>query len=270
MQYSAARKQVELLAKNADVSDIDWLFCSVLNIGRASLAGIKQITKSQFSTCKKYAKKLAKGKPLSQILGYTEFCGNKILVNSKVLTPRPETEELTAMLINAIKADTNLKDIKVLDLCCGSGAIAVAVAKSTTAQVTAVDISKDALTVTRKNAKLNKVNIKTICSDMLNKVWGHYNYIICNPPYIAADDPRVDKNVKKYEPKIALFAAENEYAYYTYLANYVGAYILKGGKLLLEVGDGMAETVAGKFKDFADIQIKADMQGKNRFVIVTK
>ena len=272
MEYGLAREQLEKLANSAP-SDIDFMLSFVLGVSRSSLPATKEITLAQFNKAKKYAKKLGKGVPLSQVIDFVPFCEAKIYVNRKVLSPRAETEELADMAIRDIIdkfSPEQRASVKVLDLCCGSGAIAVAVKKQTGAFVTATDISKAAVKMTLKNAKANKAVIKVIKSNMLKKVWGQFNYIICNPPYIAYGDNRVEQSVKKYEPHLALYAGENGLAYYTYLAANVGAYMLAGSKLMLEVGDGQAQSVADKFKKFVNVQILNDIFGKQRFVVVTK
>ena len=267
MKYFELRKEIELL--NIEKSDIDWLFCEVLNIKRSQLGGQIEILRPQKKLIKKYAKKLSAGQPFSQVVGHVEFMGNKILVNKNVLSPRSETEELADMIIKDIKSNQK-QNINVLDLCTGSGAIAVAAKTHTNASVTASDISGKALKVAKKNAKLNNAEISFVKSDMLNDIWGLFDYIVCNPPYIAYGDPAVDPSVNKFEPHLALYAEENGYHFYKILAGQVDNYLHKNGKLYLEVGVGMAQKVADLFKGYSSSEIKKDMQGIERFVIVTK
>lgn len=266
MEYILVRKQIESIA-NADLADIDWLFCEVLNVKRSMLVTNPTINKKQYKLLLKYAKRLQKGMPLSVALGKTEFYGLPFYVNKHILTPRPETEELTEYVINQIATKPN---IKVLDLCCGSGAIGIAIAKNTTASVTSVDISLKAIRITQKNAKVNGVKIKTIRSNMLKKVFGNYDYIVCNPPYIAYGDTNVQQSVHNWEPHLALYATDNGYYFYKYLAQNVGIYMLSGSKLYLEVGQNMAPNVAQLFSDFSKTEIIKDMQGIQRIVVVTK
>ena len=266
MDYIIARKNIEDIA-NAETADIDWLFCEVLGVKRGFLATKPTVTNLQYKQLVKYAKRLKRGMPLSVILGQTEFYGLPIKVNKHVLTPRAETEELTDYVTKQLQDNSNAK---VLDLCCGSGAIGIAIAKNTCASVTCVDISRYAIKTTRKNAKLNGVNIKVLKSDMLTNVFGNFDYIVCNPPYIAYGDPAVETAVHNWEPHLALYANDNGYYFYKYLAQNVGIYMLKGSKLCLEVGQNMAQTVAKMFKNFSNTEILKDMQGIERMVIVTK
>lgn len=266
MDYLSARAKIESIA-NAEPSDIDWLFCEVLNINRSGLVLLKQIESKAYKQLVKYAKRLRRGMPLSVALGYTYFYDCKIMVNKHVLTPRPETEELCDMLIKDIKQSN--KKVKVLDLCCGSGACGIAIKKArNNADVTLADISKYAIKTTKQNAKNLNANVKIIKSDMLNNITGKFDYIICNPPYIAYGDKDVQPSVHKWEPHLALYAPDNGYKYYKLLSSSVFDYLNDGGKLYLEVGHIMAKNVAALFGSNA--QIKTDMQKIERFVIVTK
>lgn len=264
MKYTTVRHQIEQIAGSSN-SDIDWLFCYVLNISRSKLATQPDVDKKQLAKLKKYAKRLAT-MPLSIALGETEFLGLKMKVNNNVLTPRAETEELAAYVIKHLQ---NQK-AKVLDLCCGSGAIGIAIAKFATSDVTCADISKFAIKITKKNCKINDVKCTIIRSDMLKNVWGTFDWIVCNPPYIALGDSQVEDKVNKNEPHLALYAPNNGYYFYEYLAQNVRPYLKTGAKLCLEVGIDMAQNVAKLFSDFKSVEILKDMQNIDRFVIVTK
>lgn len=266
MDYKQLRQLVEQMT-NANKSDIDWIFCHYINCKRSELPLVKTIEKNVYKNIINSAKKLKKGVPVSQIIGDVEFVNVKILVNKNVLSPRQETEQLSSIVIDYINKDNKCK---VLDLCTGSGAIAISIAKNTRADVVASDISSRALKLAKKSAKLNSVNVKFIKSNMLNKIWGNFDVIVCNPPYIDFNDPRVDKNVYNYEPHLALFAKENGYFYYKLLAQKIKYYLLKGGKLYLEVGIDMAQKVAELFQDYSKVEIIKDIENVERFVVVTK
>lgn len=264
MKYTSARKLIEQIAYTTG-SDIDWLFCYVLKIKRSRLITVDNITKSQFIKLKKYAKRL-RTMPLSIAIGETEFLGLKIKVNKQVLTPREETEELADYVIKNIGNN----NCKVLDLCCGSGAIGISVAKLTNSVVTCADISGFAIKTTKQNCKLHNVSVNVIKSDMLNNVWGTFDFIVCNPPYIKLGDSQVEDKVDKNEPHLALYAPNNGYYFYEYLSKNVCPYLKPKGKLCLEVGKDMAQNVARMFDKFAKVEIIKDMQNIDRFVIVTK
>lgn len=162
------------------------------------------------------------------------------------------------------------KNAKVLDLCCGSGAIGIAIAKFSQSDVTCADISKYAIKTTKQNCKINGVKCDLVRSDMLKNVWGTFDWIVCNPPYIAFGDGQVEDKVDKNEPHLALYAPNNGYYFYEYLAKNVRPYLKTGAKLCLEVGKDMAQNIAELFSDFAKVEILKDMQNIDRFVIITK
>lgn len=264
MDYLKVRKQIEQISQ-ADKADIDWLFCYCLDINRNQLHAMPNITKKQHKTLTKYAQKLQKT-PLSVALGETQFLGLKILVNRHVLSPRCETEELADYVIK----DIGQRNARVLDLCCGSGAIGISIAQNTNAKVTCSDISRHALKKTRQNCKINNLNVKIVKSDMLNNIFGNFDYIVCNPPYIAKNDENIEEKVKNFEPHLALYAPNNGYYFYEYLAKHADRYLVKNSKLCLEVGINMAQNVAKLFDNYSQVKIIKDMQGIERFVIVEK
>ena len=269
MNYKEFRKVVEQIAPKADTSDIDWLFCEVAKKSRTELKADFELSKIEQKILKKYANKLSKGVPVSQIVGFCQFGDYKILVDKKVLSPRAETEELADICAKDILKNGK-NECKVLELCTGSGCIAIFISKRTNAKVLATDISLKALKVADKNAHENKADVKFLKSDMFKKVWGHFDYIICNPPYIDKNDKDIDINVKKYEPALALFAKDNGYEFYKIIAQKAKYYMLTGSKIYLEVGKGMAKNVADLFEEYSNTQIIKDMQNIERFVIVTK
>ncbi|MBQ8468954.1 MAG: peptide chain release factor N(5)-glutamine methyltransferase [Clostridia bacterium] len=267
MKYNELRRELD--RSNIEGSDLDWAFCEVLGLKRSQLASEIDISKKQERQIRTYAKKLVQGVPLSQVLGYSEFMGLKVLVNRDVLSPRSETEELADMLVREV--NSNPKPNKaVLDLCTGSGAIAMAVKAHTNAEVTASDVSTRALKVAKKNIKAQKLNITLVKSDMLADVWGLFDYIVCNPPYIAFGDKAVDESVERFEPHLALYADDGGYKYYKILAKEAKYYLHRGGKIFLEVGINMAQKVAELFSGYHHVEIKKDMQGIERFVIISK
>ena len=163
---------------------------------------------------KEILQELKKGKPYQQILGYTEFYGNRFLVDENVLIPRPETEELLEIAISKIKnisASTSLnatKKLKILDIGTGSGIIPITLKKHfPKAEIHAMDISGKALDIAKKNADFHKTEINFIQADFLNSdLSENYDVIISNPPYIGINENiEIEDSVKGFEPNIALF-----------------------------------------------------------------
>lgn len=248
---------------NADGSESQWIACEVLGVGRAKLNLIGQISESDADKMLAMAKERAKGRPLWQVVGKTNFAGCEIDVNSDVLCPRPETEELFE---NTLK--TASKSAKILDLCTGSGCISIALAVNSQADITAVDISDKALAVAKKNAENNGVSdrIKFIKSDMFSAVQGRYDVIVSNPPYIPTKDIEgLDREVREYEPFIALDGGDDGLKFYKIIAKEAKAYLNPKGAVLLEVGIGQAEQVASLFKGY-ETKIIYDLQGVQRIV----
>ena len=155
--------------------------------------------------------RLQNGEPVQYIVGNVNFYGNEIKVNKNVLIPRFETEELVEYTISYIKKMFKEK-INIIDLGTGSGCIAITLKKKINSNVSAIDISKEALEVAKENAKKNKVEIDFIQNDMLDNISNKFDVIISNPPYISKNE-EIQDIFRKNEPSLALYA-DNEGLYY--------------------------------------------------------
>ena len=217
-------------------------------------------------------KKLETGYPAQYIVGDTIFYGHRILVNESVLIPRFETELLVDKTINYIKKYFN-KNVKILDIGTGSGAIAIALKKAfPDSKVTAIDISRKALKLAEENAKINNVEIEFVESDLFQNVSDKYDVVISNPPYIAYDE-EIDEKVKKYEPHIALYADNEGLKIYEDIISNISNYLNGQFIIAFEIG----ETQGNKIKKIinnnlndAIISIEKDYPGKDRFVFIWK
>ena len=157
-------------------------------------------------------------------------------------------------------------------MCTGSGCIAIAVADKTGAHVVASDVSEDALATARANAEKNGVadKIEFVRSDMFGNIEGAFDVIISNPPYIpTADIQKLDREVKDYEPALALDGGEDGLDFYRIIAEKAGGFLAEGGRIFLEVGIGQAQAVGDMLKGF-DTKIIKDMQGIDRIVCGVK
>ncbi|MDE5548252.1 MAG: HemK family protein methyltransferase, partial [Clostridia bacterium] len=190
--------------REIDESDAEWILSLTLKIPRSALKTERIISRAE---CKKileiYEQRLT-GRPLWYIYGNTEFYGYTFKVDERVLIPRPETEILVRQAVSALKDGESM-----LDLCTGSGAIAVTVAaevaKDRSVTVTGTDISAGALQVARENARINKANVTFIKSDLFESVRGRFNLITANPPYVRSGEiAQLSKDVRDFEPKLAL------------------------------------------------------------------
>ncbi len=268
---SSVFAQIETKLKKAEKyekSDADWIVANVLNIGRGQIRLVKSLTKDQEREILSIANRRAKGEPLSSIFGYVDFYGNKILVNKKVLSPRMETELLTEEVIKKIKKE---KLGSVLDLCTGSGAIAIAIKKNCQIEVTASDISKSALAVAMQNAKQNDAKINFAQSDLFKafKKSKKFDLIVSNPPYIKSSEiEKLEREVKDYDPKLALDGGEDGYQFYREIVKEAPNFLNKKGYLFFEVGLGQAKTVAKLMKEgnFVDIKVQNDYNKIERIV----
>lgn len=255
-----------LFAENGiDESDAEWLVSVKTGIARSELAGSDKIlVPSRVRELDKIVGERLTGRPLWYILGDTEFYGYKIKVDERVLIPRPETELMTEQVLRTAEQGD-----KVLDLCTGSGCIAIALAKKGAEKeliVTASDISADALALAQENAKRNGADIKFIESDLLEGVRGKFNIIVCNPPYIKSGDiPGLQKEVQ-FEPKGALDGGEDGLDFYRRLAKEAPRHLVKGGTLFMECGIGQAQEIVKLFKKFDYTMVSRDYNDVERFV----
>lgn len=216
-------------------------------------------------------KRYKQGEPLQYIIGNVDFYGYKIQVNKNVLIPRFETEELVFRCLNLIKK-YNLTNPQVLDIGTGSGCIAITIKKELpNSQVTAVDISKEALKVAQKNAQINEAEIEFINSDLFKNVQKKYNVVISNPPYVAQND-EIMPIVKKYEPKIALYADNNGLAIYERIFQECTNFLLDKYILAFEIGANQGEilqSLAKKAFPNTRITLEQDLTGKDRYLFIT-
>lgn len=215
-------------------------------------------------------KRLNNGDPVQYIVGNVDFYGYKINVNKNVLIPRFETEELVFKTINLIKKNLN-ENIKVLDIGTGSGCISIALKKEIPGlDITAVDISEDALLVAKNNALENNCEINFIKSDLFNNIDDKYDLIISNPPYISYDEQIMDI-VKKNEPHLALYAKNNGLYFYEEIIKNSSNYLNDKNIIAFEIGYLQANEIkkmAHKYYPNSNIIIEKDMQEKDRFVFI--
>lgn len=269
--FRKARERVTaVLSAVPDVSaDDDWIWCEVLDIPRSELESQSHVLLSQQKRALAYAKERATGKPLWQIFGYADFYGYKIRIDENVLIPRPETEYLVEQAVAiARKSDAP----RVLDLCTGSGCIAVAIGmQCDKAHLTAADISEQALQVAKENLAhyLPEDRWEIVQSDMFAQLPDAYDIIVCNPPYIPhADIDTLQSEVRDHEPHLALDGGADGLDYYRILAKQAPAHLHANGAVCCEVGIGQADTVAQLLEQAGmRMQIYPDLEGVSRIVI---
>lgn len=213
-----------------------------------------------------YIEKRQSHLPVQYITGEACFCGIDLHVDQNVLIPRPETELLAEMVFK------NCENKTVLDLCTGSGCIAVAILKlGRPAKVTACDISEKALLIAGKNAENNGADVEFLKGDMFFAVGTRkFDIIVSNPPYIAtAEIDSLQPEVRDFEPGIALDGDTDGLRFYRVIAGNAKAHLNPFGKLFLEIGEDQGKTVPALLKDagFENVEVKKDYSGLDRFVI---
>lgn len=268
VSVKTVRERLKEIAPSADESDIDWILVEVTEKRRSELALMRSVTKEQFEAARAIAEKMKDGAPLQYALGSTEFFGIRLGVAPAVLIPRPETEELAEKVIEEVRSRGGGR---VLDLCTGSGAIAIAVAKNSPAEVTATDVSEAACTVARANAAGAGASVKVLAGDMFAPVAEEkFDVIVSNPPYIPHGDiAGLQDKVKKFEPLAALDGGEDGLDFYRTIAREGAERLTEGGVIFLEFGEGQADAVKELFAAF-DTEVYRDMQGKERMLRAAK
>ena len=240
-----------------------------LSISKERLFLAQVFDNSEVKTIQRYLQRRLKGEPLNKIFKSQNFYGYNFYVNKNVLAPRKETEILVEEALRRIK---KMSGAKVLDLCCGSGAIGLCICKESSAQVTLSDISPKALYVARRNAKSLDAKVKIIKRDMLKSNKNIYDVIVCNPPYIRSSDIiSLDKGVRDYDPLLALDGGKDGLDFYRYLAENAFQNLNKKGVLLLEIGFEQYEDVKKLFEanNFSTWHLR-DYSNCDRIVVVKR
>lgn len=243
-------------------AEAEWIVSITANLKRDDLFTDKYIRPVIIEKINEIVSDRITGRPLWYCIGDTEFYGYKIKVDERVLIPRPETELLAEQVIKISNSNT-----KVLDLCTGSGAIAIAVKKESNANVYASDISLDAISLATSNAQLNDAQISFIHSDLFNNIEGKFDVIVSNPPYIKSEDiTALQKEVKDFEPILALDGGKDGLDFYREIAKNAVKHLKKGGVLLFEVGFDQANDVKSMLVDFEKVEIIKDFENIDRIV----
>lgn len=228
------------------------------------------LDKEDISAIREMVERLKLNEPIHYIIGTTEFYGLRLNVNPSVLIPRPETEELVDWIV---KSETAVNS--VLDIGTGSGCIALALKKIfTETSVRGCDISDEALIVAGRNAALNHLEVGFFMADIFQwsaiKWPSKFDLIVSNPPYVTDDERHLmNVNVTGYEPHQALFVPDdNPLKFYTSIVQFASEWLNQNGKVYFEINEMFGKQVAGLLHSngFAHVEIKKDLQGKERMV----
>lgn len=219
-------------------------------------------------------KHIEENMPLSHLAGFEYFYDRKYKVTKDVLSPRMETEELIYKVIEYIKS-INKNNIKILDLCTGSGIIGITLRKeleSKSLEVVASDISEEALKVAKENAIMNEAEVKFIQSDIFENISEKFDIIVSNPPYIAYSDKiTMEDNVLNYDPHLALFAEEDGMYFYREIVENAKEYLNHDGMIFFEIGYDQREKILklaneNEFK----AEVYKDINGRDRIAILER
>ena len=261
----------KLIAKGEEAESLSFVYRSLKNLSFTDFvfALQQEVTEEEKQFVEEIYKKLAAHIPAQYIIGHAEFFGTELKVDERVLIPRPETEEL----VDLILTENPEKNLKVLDIGTGSGAIALALAKNRPDwSVTAADISQDALDLSLENANAQNLNLSFIKSDCFSEISAKYDIIVSNPPYISrADEVEVGLNVLHSEPHLALFADEEGLAIYRRIAEESKDYLNDGGKIYLEIGYKQGQSVPALFMENLPekrVRTLKDQFGQDRMVVI--
>ncbi|MFO7868661.1 MAG: peptide chain release factor N(5)-glutamine methyltransferase [Bacteroidales bacterium] len=234
-----------------------------------------KLSDNHVKLCSDVIARLQKQEPIQYILGYADFYGLQFHVDSSVLIPRQETELLVHTII---KKHASRSEV-ILDLCTGSGCIAVALAYNLfRAQVYALDVSADALLCAERNAQKHNTSVRSLHNDLLSAdvvdVLPECSVIVSNPPYVRQSEKEyMHKNVLDYEPDLALFVSDTHpLLFYDAIADVGQVQLIRNGHLYCEINEALGKDVVQLFKHkgYKEVQLIPDLHEKNRFVHALK
>jgi len=232
-----------------------------------------ELSRLQVRNINNIVKRLRAYEPIQHITGESEFFGLPFIITKDVLIPRPETEELVELILHEKKE----KNLKILDIGTGSGAIAIALAKhKKDAEISAWDISKEALLIANGNAEKNLVSVSFEKVDILGDYPRDkkYDIIVSNPPYIMESEKKnMDKNVLDYEPHLALFVPDNKsLMFYERIADIALDILKPDGKLYFEINQALGKETVKMIegKGFSNIVLFQDMSKNDRMIKAEK
>lgn len=278
MNIQELRKKGRDKLINANVYEanikVDILLQYVLGMTKTELisSSLKEITYSEEKKYIEYLEQIVKGKPIQYITNVQEFMKLNFYVDENVLIPQPDTEILVEETLKKIKEES-----KILDLCTGSGAVAISIEhylkNKTKLEIFASDISKEAIKIAKKNAEYNNANIKFILSNMFENIKEKdFDILVSNPPYIERNTIQTLSKEVQSEPQIALDGGDDGLDYYRIIAKEGHKYVKSGGYILVEIGYNQKESVINIFnkyeEKYIDIKCIKDLNRQDRVIEV--
>jgi release factor glutamine methyltransferase len=271
--FDSALKQLEAADTPSPRLSAELLLMFTLNCDRAYLFTYpeRELTPEEQARYDEAIARRCTGEPSQYITGHQEFFGRDFFVSSAVLIPRPETEHLIEAALELFSRDARLD---ILDVGTGSGCIAVTLAKEfSRSKLMAVDISTQALEIAQANAARLEASVEFRQSDLLSALEParRFDMIVSNPPYVGeCEADKVQRQVKDFEPHIAVFGGERGMDIIERLAPQVWQHLEPGGWFLMEIGYSIADPVHEVMREWSDFRVVPDLQGIPRVVVARK
>lgn len=276
MTYNELRRRLAHCYDEGEAKAIARLVYEVrygLTLADLCIGKDTQLSANDQAELAEIARRLEQREPVQYVLGVADFCGRRLAVDSRVLIPRPETEELCRWLLDALDGSTDATDgLRLLDIGTGSGCIAITLAAALPqAVVTAWDISPGALAVARRNAQHHHVDVTFRLEDALApSSTARYDIMVSNPPYILNKErARMDANVLDYEPHTALFVPDDDgLLFYRAIARHALTALDAGGWLYFEINPLCADALQQLLRDmgYGHVDTRRDQFGKLRML----
>lgn len=274
------KDSLRAIYESDEANSLTWLSIRhILKIERIEYLNLKntEIPPEQYESLLKILEELKSGKPLQYIIGETEFYGLTFLINSSVLIPRPETEELVEWMLSDIShSKLSIDGLKIIDIGTGSGCIPITLKKHfPKASIYALDVSDEALNVSNQNAILNQTELNFIHADILNPSNNvlkdeKFSIIVSNPPYITVSEKHhMLPNVLEFEPHLALFVPNDDpLIFYKAIADFALNHLENHGYLYLEINENLGWKTVQLLKEwgFSGIELRKDLSGKDRMI----
>ena len=241
----------------------------------------RNLAENELGPLRDLVKRRGQGEPLQHLLGTVEFCGHTFAIDKRAMVPRPETEELVELLKSEVSlraggayapVGSQRSDFRMIDVGTGSGVIALSLAaKFPEAEIYAIDISEDALSLARENAARLRLGerVRFQKTDLLENLSERFDLIVANLPYISMQDRHLLAREVLHDPEVALFGGPGGDELVRKLVEQAPAHLEPGGLLALEIGLGQAEGLSDflRQKNYHDIELKKDYSGISRFLL---
>lgn len=253
---------------NIDVVDADFIISEVLGLSRTELVLIDDVDDATVETIRQKADLRLKNIPVEKIFNKSYFYGLEFVVDDNVLSPRPETELLVETALKYIKLN-NFQS--VLDLCTGSGCVAISIKKNANVDITALDISSKAIKIAKTNAKNLNADVKFVQSNMFEKITDKFDLIVSNPPYIDSEEVKtLDKEVLCHDPILALDGGELGLKFYNIIHENLRKHLNENGMLIMEIGEDQKDMITSLFNDFNLVECVLDYDNHDRILVFTR